>query len=87
MIATAAVIGAVSFWEELCHSADWASDEAQMRTICVSTGHFHGDLPQRLPWADFVAKVGQGQCEVHCIVCRIDFQTCQRLRRESQSSQ
>jgi hypothetical protein len=34
--ATAAVTGAGSFWEEPCHSADWPSDEAQMRTICVS---------------------------------------------------
>jgi hypothetical protein len=49
--ATAAAIRAVSFWEELCHSAGWPSDEAQMRTICVSTGHFHSDLRQRLPLA------------------------------------
>ena len=36
MIATAAVIGAVLL-EELCHSAGWAGDEAQMHTMYVST--------------------------------------------------
>jgi len=50
------VIAAVSFWEELCHSAGWPSDEAQMHNICVS---FQSDLYQRLPLADFVAKVDQ----------------------------